>query len=213
MSSPRVVQSASWQSASWRIRELSSNHVNCKHLTEPSSACKNSQHERPPGLQISTLKFHKFRKFFMIRFLKSFVERLNFLSQNYETFKVEIYNSNHLFRQMSLGLYYILVCTPTTTTTPALLCENASDRRQGNFPHSAITHRSAVTFRTFHSASGYWTTRRYANSRTGRLTDWSTRGLDNSRTGQLADATGDFECLVFVLLAASAIPRVVQSAS
>jgi len=25
MSSPRVVQSASWQSASWRIRELSSN--------------------------------------------------------------------------------------------------------------------------------------------------------------------------------------------
>ena len=31
-------------------------------------------------------------------------------------------------------------------------------------------------------------------------------------TGQLADATGDFECLVFVLLAASARPRVVQSA-
>jgi len=32
-------------------------------------------------------------------------------------------------------------------------------------------------------------------------------------TGQLADATGDFACLVFVLLAASARPRVVQSAS
>jgi len=31
-----------------------------------------------------------------------------------------------------------------------------------------------------------------------------------SVTGQLADATGDFACLVFVLLAASAIPRVVQ---
>jgi len=71
------------------------------------------------------------------------------------------------------------------------------------------------------------TTRRYAsqlsmartttlpsliNSRTGRLTDWTTHGLDISRTGQLADATGDFACLVFVLLAASARPRVVQSA-
>ena len=32
-------------------------------------------------------------------------------------------------------------------------------------------------------------------------------------TGQLADATGDFACLVFVLLAASARPRVVQSAT
>ena len=31
-------------------------------------------------------------------------------------------------------------------------------------------------------------------------------------TGQLADATGDFACLVFVVLAASARPRVVQSA-
>ena len=53
--------------------------------------------------------------------------------------------------------------------------------------------------------SGYWTTRGYANSRTGRLVDWTSRGLnnsrnllDNSRTGQLADATGDFACLVFV---------------
>ena len=64
---------------------------------------------------------------------------------------------------------------------------------------------------------GYWTTRGYANSRiansrTGRLADWTSRGLVNSRTGQLADAIGDFACLVF-LLAASARPRVVQSAS
>jgi len=28
LTSPRVVQSASWQSASWRIRELSSNRRN-----------------------------------------------------------------------------------------------------------------------------------------------------------------------------------------
>jgi len=27
-----------------------------------------------------------------------------------------------------------------------------------------------------------------------------TRGLDKSQTGQLADATGDFACLVFVVL-------------
>ena len=59
------------------------------------------------------------------------------------------------------------------------------------------------------------------DSRTGHLADWSTRGIDNSRTGQVADwttrgsadATGDFACLVFVLLAASARPRVVQSAT
>ena len=42
---------------------------------------------------------------------------------------------------------------------------------------------------------------------------WTTRGYANSRTGRLADATGDFACLVFVLLAASTRPRVVQSAS
>ena len=36
---------------------------------------------------------------------------------------------------------------------------------------------------------GNWTTRRYANSRTGHLADWSTRGLDNSQTSQLADWT------------------------
>jgi len=51
------------------------------------------------------------------------------------------------------------------------------------------------------STHGYWTTRGYANSR-----------IANSRTGQLADATGDFACLVFILLAASARPPVVQSA-
>jgi len=51
------------------------------------------------------------------------------------------------------------------------------------------------------------------DSRTGHLAHWSTRGLDNSRTGQLADATGDFACLVFVLLAASARLLVVQSAT
>ena len=56
-------------------------------------------------------------------------------------------------------------------------------------------------------------TRGLDDSRTGHLVDWSTRGLDNSRTGQVADATGDFACLVFVLLAASVRPRVVQSAS
>jgi len=37
--------------------------------------------------------------------------------------------------------------------------------------------------------------------------------VDKSRTGQLSDATGDFVCLVFVLLTASARPRVAQSAS
>ena len=51
---------------------------------------------------------------------------------------------------------------------------------------------------------------------TGQLADTPTRGLptrglDDSRTGHLADATGDFACLVFVLLAASARPRVGQS--
>jgi len=50
---------------------------------------------------------------------------------------------------------------------------------------------------------------------TGQLADTPARGLptrgrDDSRTGQLADATGNFACLVFVLLAAYARPRVVQ---
>jgi len=45
-----------------------------------------------------------------------------------------------------------------------------------------------------------------------QLVDWTTRRLDILRTGQLADATGDFACLVFVLLLASERPRVVQSA-
>ena len=48
---------------------------------------------------------------------------------------------------------------------------------------------------------------------TGQRADTPTSGLDDSRTRQLADATGDFSCLVFVLLAASARPRVVQSAT
>jgi len=48
---------------------------------------------------------------------------------------------------------------------------------------------------------------------TGQLADTPTRGLDILRTGQLADAIGDFACLVFVLLVASARPRVVQSAT
>jgi len=60
---------------------------------------------------------------------------------------------------------------------------------------------------------GYSTTRGYTNSWTGRLADWTSRRLVNSRTGHLADATGDIACLVFVLLAASASPRLVQSAS
>jgi len=37
--------------------------------------------------------------------------------------------------------------------------------------------------------NGNWTTRGYANSRSGHLVDWSTRGLENSRTSQLADWT------------------------
>jgi len=41
--------------------------------------------------------------------------------------------------------------------------------------------------------------------------DWMTRVLDKLQTGQLADATSDFECLVFVLLAASERLRVGQS--
>ena len=36
------------------------------------------------------------------------------------------------------------------------------------------------------ATAGNWTTRGYANSRTGHLADWSTHGLDNSRTSQLA---------------------------
>ena len=55
--------------------------------------------------------------------------------------------------------------------------------------------------------------RGYANWRTGHLANYTPRGLDKSRTGQLADAAGDFACLVFVLLAESARPRVVQFAT
>jgi len=55
------------------------------------------------------------------------------------------------------------------------------------------------------------------NSRTCQLADCqladeTTSILDKSRTGQLADATGNFACF-FVLLAASARPRVAQSAT
>jgi len=42
-----------------------------------------------------------------------------------------------------------------------------------------------------------------------QLADWTTHRLDISRTGQLVDATDNFECLVFILLAASARPQVV----
>jgi len=37
----------------------------------------------------------------------------------------------------------------------------------------------------------YWTTRGYANSRTGQLTDCTSRILDSTRTRQLADAAGN----------------------
>jgi len=56
------------------------------------------------------------------------------------------------------------------------------------------------------------------DSRTGHLADWSTRALVNSRTGQVADSTtrGCYRrlcVLSFRFLAASARPRVVQSAT
>jgi len=51
-----------------------------------------------------------------------------------------------------------------------------------------------------------WTSRGLVNSRTRQLAYWTSRGLDNSR---MPAATA---CLVFVLLAASAKPRVDQSA-
>jgi len=42
---------------------------------------------------------------------------------------------------------------------------------------------------------------------------YSSMQVTQAVTGQLADATGDFACLVFFLSAASASPRVVQSAT
>jgi len=57
--------------------------------------------------------------------------------------------------------------------------------------------------------------RRRIRSRTSirsRLADGRHRPIAGV-TGQLADATGDFACLVFVFLVASARPRVVQSAT
>jgi len=58
-------------------------------------------------------------------------------------------------------------------------------------------HCSPTVFPANHFASsivyvcvyGCWTTRGYANSRTGHLAEWPTRGLDNLRTGQVADCT------------------------
>jgi len=79
-----------------------------------------------------------------------------------------------------------------------------------------------------HVLDGYWTTRGYANSRiaksrTGRLAHWTYCGLVNSRTRQLAYGTSHgldnsrmppaTACIVFVLLATYARPRVVQSAT
>ena len=48
--------------------------------------------------------------------------------------------------------------------------------------------------------NGNWTTRRYANSRTGHLADWTSRGLDNSRSASWP-------------VREISSPRVVQSAS
>jgi len=79
-----------------------------------------------------------------------------------------------------------------------------------------ISHYTRQVMELYQSPAGYWTTRGYANSRianlrTGQLADRTSGGLVNLRTRQLADATSDFACLVFVLLVASARPRVVQS--
>jgi len=54
---------------------------------------------------------------------------------------------------------------------------------------SSDTRRFSTTETGPHCPDGYWTTRGYGNSRTGRLADWSTRGLDNLRTGHVADWT------------------------
>jgi len=56
------------------------------------------------------------------------------------------------------------------------------------FPLPIAVFCSQFTFHP-HRCKGNWTTRGYANSRTGHLEDWSTGGLDNSRTIQLADWT------------------------
>ena len=55
------------------------------------------------------------------------------------------------------------------------------------FTYYSIGHHLLASVFLHLSVDGYWTTRGYANSRTGRLADWSTSGLDNSRTGQVAD--------------------------
>ena len=54
----------------------------------------------------------------------------------------------------------------------------------------AVTGKAQIiclcNFESALCSGGYWTTRGYANSRTGRLADWTSRGLVNSRTRQLA---------------------------
>jgi len=56
--------------------------------------------------------------------------------------------------------------------------------------HLAVPRLTGTDFtRAACPTCGNWTTRGYANSRTGHLADWSTRRLDNSRTGQVADWT------------------------
>jgi len=63
----------------------------------------------------------------------------------------ELYNSNQYYRQTSLGPYSALYAYPR----PLAPCEELKThptavRATFRIPH--ITHRSAVTFRTFHSA-------------------------------------------------------------
>jgi len=80
----------------------------------------------------------------------------------------------------------------------------------GKCRFSSAATSAFSTFKICRSADPHFTP---GHSRTGHLADWSTLGLDKSRTGQLADATGNFACLVFVLLVASARPRIVRSAT
>jgi len=69
----------------------------------------------------------------------------------YETFKVEIYNSNHYYIQTSPGQYSGLCTYPDAIPTPSeIKTHPTADSATFRIPH--ITHRSAVTFRTFHPA-------------------------------------------------------------
>jgi len=47
----------------------------------------------------------------------------------------------------------------------------------------------AATAHVPYHMTGYWTTRGYANSRSGRFADWTSHGLVNSQTRQLVDWT------------------------